>query len=61
MKVKTIDPATEQILAEYEPITKDIVDNAVIKATEIFNDEWNESVYKSAAHLYHGVIGSRKW
>jgi hypothetical protein len=39
MKVKTIDPATEQILPEYEPITKDIVDNAMIKATEIFNDE----------------------
>ena len=54
MKVKIIDPATEQILAVYEPITKDIVDNAVIKATEIFNDEWNEiSAYKRAAHLYH--------
>jgi acyl-CoA reductase-like NAD-dependent aldehyde dehydrogenase len=60
MNIKTINPATEQILAEYETMSKDTIDNTVMKATKTFNDEWKINADKRASHLYHVAQVFRK-
>src|SRR6185437_3126515 len=60
MNIKTINPATEQILAEYETMSKDTIDNSVMRATKIFNDEWKINADKRASHLYHVAQVFRK-
>ncbi len=59
MKVKTVNPATEQILSEYETMTKETVDNAVSKAAKTFN-EWKASSDKRADYLYQVAQVFRK-
>jgi acyl-CoA reductase-like NAD-dependent aldehyde dehydrogenase len=49
-KLKTINPATEQVLNEYEIITKDQLNNSVNKARQAFL-EWN-NIDRRADFLY---------
>ena len=46
-KLKTINPATEQVLNEYEIITKDQLNNSINKARQAFL-EWKNSVDRRA-------------
>lgn len=59
MTVKTVNPATEQVLSEYEIMTKETVDNAVSKATKAFK-EWKTSADKRAGYLYQVAQVFRK-
>ena len=59
MTVKTVNPATEQILSEYETMTKEMVDNAVSKAGKVFK-EWKISVDKRAEHMHQVAQVFRK-
>jgi acyl-CoA reductase-like NAD-dependent aldehyde dehydrogenase len=51
MTVKTFNPTTEQMLSEYETMTKEKVDKAVSKAGKAFK-EWKTSADKRADHIY---------
>jgi acyl-CoA reductase-like NAD-dependent aldehyde dehydrogenase len=46
-KIKTINPATEQVLNEYEIITKDQLNNSINKARQAFL-EWKNNVDRRA-------------
>ena len=50
-KLKTINPATEQVLNEYEIITKDQFNNSVNKARQAFL-EWKNNIDRRADFLY---------
>jgi acyl-CoA reductase-like NAD-dependent aldehyde dehydrogenase len=50
-KLKTINPATEEILNEYEIISKEQVDDTVKKAKNAFF-EWKKDIDKRAEFLY---------
>lgn len=50
-KLTTINPATEQILNEYEIITKDQLNNSVKKARQAFL-EWKNNINRRADFLY---------
>jgi acyl-CoA reductase-like NAD-dependent aldehyde dehydrogenase len=50
-KLKTINPATEQVLNEYEIITKDQLNNSVNKASQTFL-EWKNNIDRRADFLY---------
>jgi acyl-CoA reductase-like NAD-dependent aldehyde dehydrogenase len=50
-KLKTINPATEEILNEYEIISKEQVDDTVKKAKNAFF-EWKKDINKRAEFLY---------
>ena len=50
-KLKTINPATEQVLNEYEIITKDQLNNSVNKARQAFL-EWKNNIDRRADFLY---------
>lgn len=49
-KIKTINPATEQVIAEFDVSTKEQVDEAVQKAKKAFK-EWRELGSRRADHL----------
>jgi len=51
MKIRTVNPATEEILAEYEVITKEQVDEKVKKARTAFQ-EWKKDAAKRTGFLY---------
>ncbi len=50
-QVRTINPATEEVLAEYEIMTKEQVNTAVKKARMAFQ-EWKKDSHKRAGFLY---------
>ena len=52
MKVRTINPATEQTLDEYEVMALDDINKAVVKARQAFK-EWQNNIQKRAAFLYN--------
>ncbi|MGB6528993.1 MAG: NAD-dependent succinate-semialdehyde dehydrogenase [Candidatus Nitrosopolaris sp.] len=52
MKVRTINPATEQTLDEYEAMTLDDINKVVEKARQSFK-EWRNNMQKRAAFLYN--------
>jgi len=52
VKVRTINPATEQMLEEYEVMSKDDISKAVAKARQSFK-EWQNNIQKRAAFLYN--------
>ncbi len=51
MKIKTINPATEEVLAEYEIMTKEQVVKTVKKAIQAFQ-EWKNDTRKRTSFLY---------
>jgi len=50
-QVRTINPATEEVLADYEIMTKEQINNAVKKARVAFQ-EWKKDSHKRAGFLY---------
>ena len=50
-KLRTINPATEQVLNEYEIITRDQLNNSVNKARQAFL-EWKNNINRRADFLY---------
>ena len=50
-KLTTINPATEQVLNEYEINTKDQLNYSVNKARQAFL-EWKKNIYRRADFLY---------
>lgn len=50
-KLKTMNPATEQVLNEYEIITKDQLNNSINKARQAFL-EWKNNVDRRTDFLY---------
>lgn len=51
MKIKTINPATEEVLAEYEIMTKEQIVKTVNKARKAFQ-EWKKDTRRRASFLY---------
>jgi len=51
-KVKTINPATEEILNEYKIMTKEQINEKVKNAQNAFS-EWKKDIQKRAEYLYH--------
>ncbi len=51
MKIKSINPATEEVLAEYEIMTNEQVKKTVKKARTAFQ-EWKKDAHKRASFLY---------
>ena len=51
MKIRTVNPATAQVLAEYEIVTKAQVEETVKKARNVFQ-EWKKDAHKRAGFLY---------
>ena len=52
MKIRTTNPATEQMLEEYEVMNMDDINKAVVKARQSFK-EWQTNIQKRAAFLYN--------
>jgi acyl-CoA reductase-like NAD-dependent aldehyde dehydrogenase len=50
-KLKTLNPATEQILKEYEIMTKEKIHESVKKAREAFS-EWKKDIHNRSDFLY---------
>ena len=51
-KIKTVNPATEEIIKEYEIMTKEQINGSVKKARNAFNEEWKKDIKKRADFLY---------
>lgn len=51
MKLKTINPATEEVLAEYEIMTREQIKRTVKKSRDAFQ-EWRKDTHKRASFLY---------
>jgi succinate-semialdehyde dehydrogenase/glutarate-semialdehyde dehydrogenase/succinyl-CoA reductase len=51
-KVKTINPATEEVLNEYKIMTKEQINEKVKSAQNAFS-EWKKDIQKRAEYLYH--------
>lgn len=51
MKIKTINPATEEVLAEHEIMTKEQIKKTIKKARNAFQ-EWRKDTHKRASFLY---------
>src|ERR671922_1336436 len=58
-KIKTINPATEEILKEYEIINEEQVNESVRRARNAFVD-WKKDIDKRADHLYSFANELRK-
>jgi acyl-CoA reductase-like NAD-dependent aldehyde dehydrogenase len=58
-KIKTINPATEQVLKEYEIIDEEQVNESVRRARNAFA-EWKKDIDKRADHLYSFANELRK-
>lgn len=59
MTIKTINPATEEIIQEYETITKEEVVNKTKKAKDAFY-EWKKDSSKRMGFLYEFAQALRK-
>src|ERR687898_878248 len=51
-EVKTINPATEEVLKEYKIMTKEQINEKVKSAQNAFS-EWKKDIQKRAEYLYH--------
>jgi acyl-CoA reductase-like NAD-dependent aldehyde dehydrogenase len=58
-KIKTINPATEEVLKEYEVINEEQVNESVRRARNAFID-WKKDINKRADHLYSFANELRK-
>ena len=45
-KIKTVNPATEEIIKEYEVMTKEQINGSVKKARNAFNEGWKKDIKK---------------
>ena len=52
-KIKTVNPATEEIIKEYEVMTKEQINSSVKKARKAFNEGWKKDIKKRADFLYN--------
>jgi acyl-CoA reductase-like NAD-dependent aldehyde dehydrogenase len=52
-KIKTVNPATEEIIKEYEVMTKEQINSSVKKARNAFNEGWKKDIKKRADFLYN--------
>ncbi len=59
MSIKTINPATEEIIAEYQNITEADLTNKVAKSREAFS-KWKSDSKKRAMFLHLMAEGLRK-
>jgi len=59
VKLKTVNPATEKVLAEYEIMTREQVNKAVKKSRTVFQ-EWKKDGHKRAGFLYAFADDLRK-
>ena len=61
MKIETINPATEEVIEEYEQATREEVNEKVMNAKVAFK-EWKEDIHKRADYLYEfaRVLRARK-
>ncbi|HWY36782.1 MAG TPA: aldehyde dehydrogenase family protein, partial [Nitrosopumilaceae archaeon] len=51
MTVKTINPATEEVISEYEIISKEKINESVKKSRAAFN-EWRKDIKKRSAFVH---------
>lgn len=51
-QIRTINPATEEIINEYEIMTKDQINDTVKESKNAFHD-WKKDYNQRAGHLYH--------
>ncbi len=54
-KIKTVNPATEEIIKEYEVMTKEQINSSAKKARNAFNEGWKKDIKKRADFLYDFV------
>jgi acyl-CoA reductase-like NAD-dependent aldehyde dehydrogenase len=52
-KIKTVNPATEEIIEEYEVMTKEQINDSVKKARNAFQEGWKKDIKKRADFLYN--------
>ena len=55
MKIQTINPATEQVLAEYEAISEDQVDEEVKHSRLVFEQIWKKFDISERAKLFRNL------
>jgi acyl-CoA reductase-like NAD-dependent aldehyde dehydrogenase len=58
-KIETINPATEEVLKEYEIINEEQVNESIKRARNVF-EEWKKDIDKRADHLYSFANELRK-
>jgi acyl-CoA reductase-like NAD-dependent aldehyde dehydrogenase len=51
-KLKTVNPATEEIILEYEIMTRDQINDSVKKARYAFQNGWKSNIKKRAEFIY---------
>jgi len=51
MKIKTVNPATEEILAEYDALTEDQVNHEVNDSRKVYNSIWKKFDISERAKL----------
>ena len=51
-KIKTVNPATEDIIAEYNVMTREEINNSVKKARNTFQNGWKKDIKKRADFIY---------
>ena len=51
-ELKTINPATEEVINAYKIMTKEQINEKVKKAQDAFS-EWQKDIQKRAEYLYH--------
>src|SRR5438132_12182102 len=61
MTVKTINPTTEEVISEYEIISKEKINKSVKKSRAVFN-EWKKDIKKRYAfiHTYDDELRKNK-
>ena len=52
-KIKTVNPVTEEIIEEYEVMTKEQINDSVKKARNAFQEGWKKDIKKRADILYN--------
>jgi CDGSH-type Zn-finger protein len=58
-KIKTVNPATEEVIEEYEIMTKEQINDRVIKAKKAFQD-WKKDASKRTDLLHDYAKGASK-
>jgi succinate-semialdehyde dehydrogenase/glutarate-semialdehyde dehydrogenase/succinyl-CoA reductase len=51
-KIKTVNPATEEVIQEYEIMTEAKINDSIKKARNAFQDGWRKNIKKRAEFLY---------
>ncbi len=51
-KIKTVNPATEEVIKEYEVMTKEEINDSIKRARNALQDGWRKDIKKRAEFLY---------